>query len=154
MKKWPLFKVCLKVLFNGKITKAIPGLADDDVDDGSVIGERGPAKLFFQELKCGICFELIGTLTDSSYPSNEASSSKTLFGIRLSCSGSHAFCLDCLQTHVRTAFEDASFGRCIFPIGCPECNLFNSEWSISDQEASRFLSPEDWDKWVRNCASS
>ncbi|KAL1746746.1 hypothetical protein HDZ31DRAFT_33531 [Schizophyllum fasciatum] len=103
---------------------------------------------------CGICldvFQLTHSPINASASAN--SSTKLPFGIRLPCPGAHAYCIDCLNSHIKSKLDPNNDGTgagpsaVVFPIRCPECALEDWPSGITDDVARRVLSEKGLVMW-------
>ncbi|KAI0938557.1 hypothetical protein AcV5_000209 [Taiwanofungus camphoratus] len=101
---------------------------------------------------CGICMESFQVTYSPIAASASANSSSRLpFGLRLTCPGSHAYCMVYLDAYIRKMLDPegdggGNSGTVVFPIRCPECPI--TEWvgGIPDEIAEKIL-PEQEMLW-------
>ncbi|KAI0073639.1 hypothetical protein K474DRAFT_1720258 [Panus rudis PR-1116 ss-1] len=102
---------------------------------------------------CGICMEPFhATHSPISASSSANSSSRLPFGLHLPCPQSHAYCIDCLSSYIRSKLDPEGDGNgtlnaVVFPIRCPECPLADWTEGIPDEVASRVLSEKVMAIW-------
>ncbi|KIO18125.1 hypothetical protein M407DRAFT_32204 [Tulasnella calospora MUT 4182] len=116
---------------------------------------------------CGICFETfqvvdapreaanlaiyasnagkgkaVATVTDSSVTSE--------YGVILTCSKRHGFCIDCLTQYIKSKLQDGiPLEGKGFPVRCPGCDFKNSRWEADDELAESVLDEETLEFWRR-----
>lgn len=104
---------------------------------------------------CGICLEPFQITHSPLVASQSANSSNRLpFGLRLPCPHSHAYCISCLSSYIKSKLDPDGDGQgrpaasVVFPIRCPECPLADWIEGITDDVAEKIMDEKFMVLWV------
>ncbi|KAG8852483.1 hypothetical protein FRB96_008671 [Tulasnella sp. 330] len=101
---------------------------------------------------CGICWEECLDVNQFVQNSWSSSHKDARFGLELTCSGGHYYCVTCIREYIQGQLETPVTGKggaTAAAMKCPECPRSDTDmgWAIGDDVAERVLDQELIDGW-------